>query len=287
MSLVLVASALIMVAPATSPASAVTSAGSIVFIKNHNVWVSRPDGSGQGALTSTGTSAASWRSPEQSDVGTVVATRGTRVVRMNQWGTELNSFDPSDLRNSGGEWIGGAMTHVTISPDGSKVTYTYGRDHPTWLTNSRLLVNGIGYDQMYLFDIGRGQKYWFDEGMYSGIDFKYLSDGAISRNGKFMAVVRGTFEDARIATLSVNGDVLTGGRPPLPDHVCETTPQAGFSSQTFAPDSSAVAWEEPDGIWIKGDVLDCTVQPALTIGAAKHRSCDQRSDQVGLQDQEE
>lgn len=305
----LVAGALVAVGPRAPSADAATTAGSIVFIKNHNIWVSRPDGTGQRALTSNGTKSSPWRSPDQSDVGTVVATRGTRIYRMNQWGTELNSIDPPDLPNSAREFIGGRMTHVTISPDGTKIAYTYEKftcpstmppapcklrwvtaitaadrltsatnygvmfyDHPTWLTNSRLMVNGGGYDQMYLFDVYRGAAFWFHEGMFPGSDFKPLADGAVSRNGVYLAMVRGTFGDARIQIAHLPGNPRTGGVPPLPEYRCQTDAQSGFNSPTFAPDSSALAWEEPDGIWIKREPIDCVVQAALTIPGGKQPS---------------
>lgn len=306
MAVALIAGALVVAAPRTPAAQAATMAGSIVFIKNHNVWVSRPDGSGQRALTTNGTSSSPWRSPDQSDVGTVVATRGTRVYRMNQWGTELNSIDPPDLRSSGDELIGGRLTHVTISPDGSKITYTYEKfscppglppkpckmrwvtgitaanrftpatnygvmyyDHPTWLTNSRLMLNGGGFDQMYLFDVARGPMFWFHEGMYPGSDFKALADGAVSRNGALMVTVRGEFQDARIRTYALPGNPRSGGVPALPEPACETDTMTGFNSPTFAPDSSALAWEQPNGIWIKEDPIDCSVPAVLTIPSAK------------------
>lgn len=309
LAVALVAGVFVALGPRTPAAEATTSVGSIVFVKNYNVWISRPDGSGQRALTIGGTKASPWRSPDQSDVGTVVATKGTRIYRMNQWGTELNTIDPPDLRNSAGEWIGGPMSHVTISPDGSKIAYTYQRfscpitmppspcrmrwvtaitastrltpaasygvmfyDHPTWLTNSRLMANGGGYDQMYLFDVARGQMFWFHEGMYPGSDFKPLADGAVSRSGTLMATVRGEFEDARIRLYVLPGNPRSGGVPALPEPVCETESQSGFNSPTFAPDSTAVAWGEPDGVWIKDDPADCNVQPVLTIRGASQPS---------------
>lgn len=306
MTVALVASALVVATPRADTAQGATSAGSIVFVRQHNVWIARPDGTGQRALTTSGTAASPWRSPDQSDVGTVVATRGTRIYRMNQWGTELNSMDPPDLMDSAGEYRGGPMTHVTISPDGSKITYTYEKftcpstmppkpcrlrwvtavtaahrltpatdygvmfyDHPTWLTNSRLMVNGVGYDQIHLFDLGRGSLYWYDEGNFPGWDFLPLADGAVSRNGAYLVAVRGTFDDERIMTASLPQSPLAGGKPALPEYRCESVPQAGFNSPTFAPDSSALAWEEPDGIWIKDEPIACNVQPLLTIPGGK------------------
>ncbi|MFI5428171.1 hypothetical protein [Aeromicrobium sp. UC242_57] len=140
------------------------------------------------------------------------------------------------------------MSHVTISPDGSKIAYTYEKytcpstmppkpcrlrwvtavtaanrltpatnygvvfyNHPTWLTNSRLMVNGGGYDQIYLFDIARGAAFWFHEGMFPGSDFMPLADGTVSRNGAILAMVRGTFEDARIVIASLPQSPRSGG----------------------------------------------------------------------------
>src|SRR6478735_7377176 len=52
--------------------SSVTSGGSILFIKNHNVWLSSPDGATQRQLTTDGTSSRPYRDPTQSDDGTVI-----------------------------------------------------------------------------------------------------------------------------------------------------------------------------------------------------------------------
>ncbi|RNL65262.1 hypothetical protein EFK50_04695 [Nocardioides marmoriginsengisoli] len=308
--LALVVAGLVVSSPAVAPAGATTNVGSLVFIKNHNVWVSRPDGTGQRALTSTGTAAAPWRSPDQSDRGTVVAVRGTKVYRMNQWGTELTVLDPPDLKSSAGELIGGAVKSTTISPDGTKITYTYERyscplgpppspacrlrwvtaitaadrltsptqwgisfyDHPTWLTNSRLLLNGIGFDQIYLFDLGRGSMFWFHEGMVPGSDFKTLADGAVSRSGGLMAMVRGEFQDSRIRIYTLPGSPREGGVPPLPTAVCESNPLTGYRSPTFAPDSSALAWSQPDGLWVKDAPADCGVPAELVIGGGSQPS---------------
>ena len=296
-----------LVAAAVDRAEAATGPGTIAFIKAHNVWVSNPDGTGQRQLTSNGTASAPWHSPDQSDVGTVVAARGSLIHRMDQWGADLTVIDPPDLNNAAGEVVGGYVQRTTISPDGSKITYTYENyscpprnepcrlrhttgftaadrltpanqlgvaflDHPTWLTNSRLMFNGIGYDQMHLFDVGRGPLFWFHEGMYPGSDFKTLADGAVSRNGALMATVRGEFEDTRIRTYTLPRSPREGGVPPLPEPVCETSTSDGLASPTFAPDSSAVAWEEPDGIWIKNAPADCSVQQTLVIAGASEPS---------------
>lgn len=39
-------------------------------------------------------------------------------------------------------------------------------------------------------------------------------------------------------------------------------------SRALAPDGSAVAWQEPDGVWILTRPLDCDTQPALVLPGA-------------------
>lgn len=302
----LVAAALVGAAPDAPPADAAAGNGTIVFIKDYDVWVSHPDGTGERRLTTDGTASAPWHSPDQSDVGTVVAARGKLIQRMDQWGTVLTVIDPPDTLNAAAEMVGGYVKSTTISPDGSKLTYTYENfscppnapcrlrwttaftasdvltpvsqwgpaflDHPSWLTNTRLMFNGIGYDQIYLFDVGRGSMFWFHEGMYPGSDFMTLADGTVSRNGALMATVRGEFEETRIRTYVLPRSPREGAVPPLPTPACETSTSAGLASPTFAPDSSALAWEESDGVWIKNAPADCDVQQSLVIAGASEPS---------------
>ena len=54
------------IAIALVPAAA-ASADSIVFVKDANVWVASPDGSGQRQLTKDGTPDHPYRSPSQAD----------------------------------------------------------------------------------------------------------------------------------------------------------------------------------------------------------------------------
>lgn len=281
-----------------APAEAVVSPGTIVYIKAHNVWIAHGDGSGARRITTGGTAANPWTSPTESDSGIVVAARGNLIHRMDQYGTVLNTIDPPNLTSSAGETLGGRPTHVAVSPDGSKIAYTYAKyscpvgmacrvrwataftkasalsspstwgvtyyDHPSWVTNSRVLVNSWLIQHIRLFDLGRGDLFWFDENAYS-TDDRDLEDMELSRDGKYGAAVRDTADNSRIIWYALSGNVKDGGRPPFPTPLCQTLPAAGFHSPTIAPDSSALAWEEPDGIWIKRDVDDCTGGMALTI----------------------
>ncbi|HWM09200.1 MAG TPA: hypothetical protein VNO82_07640, partial [Solirubrobacteraceae bacterium] len=67
---ILLAAATLLLLPAAAHAD------SIVFVKDGDVWVSAPDGSGQRALTRDGTADSPYRSPSQADDGTVAASFG-------------------------------------------------------------------------------------------------------------------------------------------------------------------------------------------------------------------
>ena len=100
--------------------AAPAAADSIVYIKDANVWVAKPDGNEARALTTDG----GYSSPSQSDDGTVMAVRGTRLIRIDRQGTKttLNSL----LTDKPG--AGGAVgpLDARISPDGTRVAYWIG-----------------------------------------------------------------------------------------------------------------------------------------------------------------
>lgn len=281
---------------AASPASA-ASATTIVYVKANNVWIARGDGSGARQITRGGTAGTPWTYPTQSDAGIVVAGRGNLIYRMDQFGTVLGTIDPPNLQSSAGETLGGRPSRLAVSPDGSKIAYTYSHyscplgqacrvrwvtgftrataltspsvwgvtyyDHPSWVTNNRVLVNSWLIQHVRLFDLGRGDQFWFDENAYTSDD-RDLEDMEISRDGKFGAAVRDTADNSRIIWYALTGNVKDGGRPPFPTPICQTDPAAGFHSPTIAPDSSALAWQEPNGIWVKR-VINCEGEMSLLI----------------------
>src|SRR5688500_9642965 len=64
---------------------AAASADSIVYTKDHDVWLARPDGSGARQLTRDG----AYQSPTQANDGTILAQRGTRFIRLDRAGRTL------------------------------------------------------------------------------------------------------------------------------------------------------------------------------------------------------
>ncbi|WGX98004.1 hypothetical protein [Nocardioides sp. L-11A] len=287
-------------------AAAAPGPGTIVYLKGYDVYVAQPDGSGERRLTTDGTAAAPWRSPTGADDGTVVAVHGSVLHRMDQWGTVLNSIDPPDLRDSAGQVTGGAIDKAAVSPDGGLIAYSYSRyscppglacktrwattvtaatgltspdvygttlyGNPSWVTGSRLIVNGKDFDAIQLFELATSTKQWFHDGAHSG-EYLQLSDPAVSRDGTLLATLRGDGDQSHIWTYQVEGNVHYGSPPAPPTPVCAADPRGpGYASPTFAPDSSAIAWQESTGIVVKPAPLVCAVQPELAIpgGADPH-----------------
>ncbi len=65
---------------AVADPAAASSSGSIVFIKADNVWLMRPDGTGQRQITTDGKADAPYVSPSQADDGTIVALRNQHII---------------------------------------------------------------------------------------------------------------------------------------------------------------------------------------------------------------
>jgi WD40-like Beta Propeller Repeat len=116
--LLVVAAALVALAVAAPAASA----DSIAYIKGGDVWLSTGDGSRQYRVTSTG----QYADVSQADDGTMIALTGVRLHRLDRRGNVLADFDTpvSDTRQAPAKTFYGPFDPA-ISPDGTKVAYTY------------------------------------------------------------------------------------------------------------------------------------------------------------------
>lgn len=285
---------------ALSPAAA--SADSIVFIKDYNVWLGNPNGTGLYQVTTDGTYASPYRSPSQADNGIIAVGRGDEILRMKQNGTVLNRLNPYPLTNSVSHPIDGPAVDVAISPDGSKIAYTFvsfecpvgascgargatgytAADHltppqsagttfftnPSWVTNSRTLQFGGYGSQVNIHDVGTPSAvHWFDDSDYaSGED---LGDGEVSRDGTKIALVRSYSSNTHLIWWKLAGNAQSGAKPAIgnPAAGCATGKQAGTDGPTWSPDGSSLAWRETNAgrseIWIKPQADTCGVQPRL------------------------
>ena len=282
---------------ALAPAAA--SADSLVYLKDGDVWLSQPDGSGAYQVTTDGTPDSPYRSPSQADDGTIAAGRYDEIVRMTQNGTVLNTIDPPGLTNSVSHHMDGPPIHTAISPDGSRIAYTLSSfecppgascgarfataytaaDHFTapeatgttyfrntsWVTNSRTLQFGGFGSQVNLHDVGAGSaKHWFDDSDTTDPSTD-LGDGEVNRQGTDLAIVRGYGDSTHVMWYAAP-DARTG-TPGTPDPFtgCATGQEEGLAGPSWSPDGSALAIAAADGIWVKRQARDCTVQPTRVI----------------------
>lgn len=278
-------------------AAAAALPGTIVFLRGHNVWVARADGTGQTQVTRDGTAEHPYRSPSQSDNGVIAAGHRNHLVTMRQNGTVLNRLDPPPLLNSVSHPMDGPPHDVAISPDGTKIAWTftsytcpvgtscgaraatgitdadrltpvskYGTSylsHPSWVGNRRTLQSGGYLHQINLHDLGGTPFHWFDDQDVAG-ESTDLGDAELSPDGRYLAAVRGYGNGTHLVWYRVNGNAFSGPKPPLPTWLCLTGELPGYADPTWSPDSAAFAWEEPDGIWLKRGPADCAM-PTLHI----------------------
>ncbi|HWM08121.1 MAG TPA: hypothetical protein VNO82_02220 [Solirubrobacteraceae bacterium] len=107
---------------ALAVAAPAASADSIAYIKGGDVWLSTGDGSRQHRVTDTGR----YADVSQADDGTMIALTGVRLHRLDRRGNVLADFDTpvSDTRPAPARTFYGPFDPA-ISPDGTKVAYTY------------------------------------------------------------------------------------------------------------------------------------------------------------------
>jgi hypothetical protein len=133
-SLTALAAATAMALAAAAPAAA----DSISYVKDGNVWLTTPDGARQFQVTSSG----AYTYASQADDGTFVALTGERLHRLDRMGNVLADFatpvsdgppppSPPGYSDATANYFHGPFD-PEISPDGTKVTYTYYWQHYTY-----------------------------------------------------------------------------------------------------------------------------------------------------------
>jgi hypothetical protein len=105
-------------------------ASSVVYIKDYNVWLASPDGSGQRQLTTDGFKELPYESPSQADDGTILAGRGLRFVKLDRQGNRIGALLPSILVGKPANAYAMGPFDPKISPDGHKHANWVG----TWST---------------------------------------------------------------------------------------------------------------------------------------------------------
>jgi hypothetical protein len=239
-------------------------------VKDHNVWIANPDGSGARSVTTDGKSDWPYRSPAQADDGTISAGRGSEVVKLDQQGNVLARFDPPVPAGTA-SFAGSPPQDVAVSPDGSKVAFTYygysclpgascgtrqvtvytpsdrgdslGHEfsltNPEWVTNGTVLGfsgwgNQVNFDQP-----GNGDydaSHWFDDGETD------LTDGELSRQGDRLALLRGYGDNLQLQFYAVNGFKSA------PAKACQTGAEESLQDPSWSPDGKRVAFAHSEGV---------------------------------------
>lgn len=283
------------------PRSTASATGTLVYIKDHDVWLARGDGTGARALTTDGTATRPYTSPTQSDRGVVVAGRLGELVRMDQSGRVLNRMDPRPLPSSvSGHPIDGNIQSAAISPDGSLIAYSMAKllnppgaepgyryatgytaassytppgtrgttffDEPSWVSGSRTLQSGGFGSQVMIDDLDQDEPvHWFDdEDVVGDLDSTDLGNAEVSPDGRYLAAVRGLGDQSFVWWYRVEGDVRSATPPAVPTALCEIGPTR-ITDPTWAPDSDSLAWAEADGIWVRAGAEDCSQPSRLLI----------------------
>lgn len=205
-------------------AETLSAKGTVLFIKNHDVWMARGDGSGQVRLTRDGTQASPYSSPSMADGnGRFAARKGDRFVVWNRNGKVVASWRPdrlfTDPTHGTLMWENDPSDPV-ISPDGTKVAYEQTRavmvsgslraevlsgfgavgggaglfeivraSDPAWLTNTKAMLSRwlIGFHT-----VGSGTSAeideWFSYEDYSDEGYGEFSGPALSADGRWVGV---------------------------------------------------------------------------------------------------
>ena len=102
-------------------AAPAAQADSIAYIKDGNVHLATPDGSRSFQVTTAG----GYSDVSQADDGTMIALHGIRLHRLDRMGNVLADFDTPVSGTPGNSSGFSGPYNPAISPDGTKVAYTY------------------------------------------------------------------------------------------------------------------------------------------------------------------
>jgi hypothetical protein len=269
-------------------------ADSIVYVKDHNVWVMAPDGAKRQQVTRDGSAREPYRSPSQDDRGRIAVAKGYAIRVLERSGKKVAQFVPRNLKDSTGHSTAGAPADVALSPDGKRIAYvmtslscdltidcgaratvgvvastgkgvvtkagTFGGSEPHWVTNTRLMLHGGYGSQNRVFDLGAPDSWnWFDDhDIHTGdLESTDLSDGTLSRDGRWFAAIRGYDATKTVAWYAVNGSILSGDNPGAPEERCITNADERINDPSLAPDGSGFAVGDSEGIQVVRGLDDC------------------------------
>lgn len=289
-------------------------ASSLVYIKDYNVWVANPDGTGQRQLTTDGFKELPYESPSQADDGTILAGRGLKFVKLDRQGNRIGPLLPSILVGKPDNAYAIGPFDPKISPDGHKLAYWVGTwsmwfdygtniswsdpkdaviwqdadsgaqlgftlfyQKPAWLQDSQhALLNEPG-NRLAAQIVGSAVG-----GRHNDVTPVFTDSDSLPA-GEYYSQDVGDAEltpaaDKLVALRGIRQDTirfydLRSGHPVVSECYLGQPVGGSAADPTWAPDGSAVAWAEGDGIWSTPvgalDSADCSWgKPHLIIAGA-------------------
>ena len=268
-----VAIILLMPVLAATPAAAQGGAGSVVFLRDANVWVMPADDPAAArAVTTDGTDALFYEAVAQDDAGTIVAgmSDGSTVRRLDRDGNLLGEFTVAteaeelgafDLSRDGTLL---AYTAFAFCGDGSglicyfsEVERTDGSgpvgflqddaNQPSWYGNQDLVFDRVGVAELW-HPFADTTEPWFQDCP----DFFYcptVYDPEITRDGTRLISDGGQLLDQTDFTFRtlIRTHTLDAPPPALPTHECDLQPlgvDTLVEDFTWSPDGTAALFRE-------------------------------------------
>jgi hypothetical protein len=289
-------------------------ASSLVYVKDYNVWLANPDGTGARQVTTDGFKELPYESPSQADDGTILAGRGLKFVKLDRQGNQVGPLMPSVLVGKPASALAVGPFDPKLSPDGHKLVYWIGT-WSTWFDYGTSTTWSDPQDTVIWQDADTGAQLGFTMFYEKPSWLQDSQHALLSQPGNRLAAqivgsavgashneVTPVFtdsdskpageyysQDVGDPELTPAGDKLVAlrgagaetirfydtrsGRPVVSE--CGLGEPVGGSAAdpTWAPDGSAVAWAEGDGIWSTPvgalDSTDCSwIQPHRIIPGA-------------------
>ena len=288
----LLAAVLLLAVATSAPAS------NVVYVENNDVWAASPDGTIQQRITTDGSAGQPYRSPSETDDGTIVVPKGDFFYRFKLDGS-----------SGGGPWtsfdINSCSTgpqSAEVAPDDSLITYVFGYSDlclgGSTITPRVATANATGPTPAGTFPTfdGEGDPRWIpgqpgaamideteteidaEEGSPAGLQTwlgpfsnGYLQAFDISRSG-YRVLIAVT---ATAAPTSGSSDLWVWNNvdgPPDASQgqlVCTLSGWGDYNSQpVWSPDGSQFAWSTSAGVYVSPAPTadgsgNCVIHPTL------------------------
>lgn len=256
-----------------------STVGSIAFIRNHNIWIARADGTGATAVTRDGTAAKPYRFPSMSDTGIIATVRDEAIVLLKQNGTVLRRIPVPRghlyINNGAGSFSVTGAVDAEISPGGTRIAYHQVRlpslgssmdvrtgftdvtglsdlgkygvvlgDTFTWTTETTgVLLDGNPrfYDLTTQTD-----RDWFNQRDVTGSYGDSALALRVSRDGRLVAWA--SYLSGGIVLARING-APGAVAPTPPTSLCALHDTVPLEHPQFSPDSTTLLWQSGSEVW--------------------------------------